>query len=100
MNEDTPLSPEDEAVVAEAVESMKDVTTIGTYVPPSTTVIRTKQDGWYYLPITFREAVELVTSADTWAEFETVGNEATRVTIRTSEITAVVDLTPVAEETP
>lgn len=86
-----------------AKDTNPEQTMVGRYEPPSTTVVRTKTDGWYYVPITFEEVLDLLqdaaqTSADLLI-FDVVGNEATKVAIRPEEITAIVDLTPYPEPT-
>ena len=66
---------------------------IGQWVPPSTTVIRTQYDGWYYIPDSFDDALELIDMAEDWIVFPVVGNEATKIMLRKDNITAVIDLT-------
>lgn len=99
------LTPEQEAIVAEAIAQMKDVPTAGVpYVPPSNTVVRTRYDGWYYVEepyaaITKRvqEVLEVI-DGPAFLEFSVVGNEATKVCVRFDTITAIIDLTPKAAE--
>lgn len=98
------LTPEQEAIVAEAIEAMQDATVAMPYVPPSNTVVRTRYDGWYYVEepyaaITKRvqEVLEVI-DGPAFLEFSVVGNEATKVCVRFDTITAIIDLTPKAAE--
>jgi len=97
MDDDQDIVAEAEAMLKENPE--RDQSVAMPYVPPSTTVIRTKADGWYYVTDAWHEAIELVDDSekDGFVMFTVVGNEATQVAIRASQITAIVDLTPVSE---
>jgi hypothetical protein len=74
---------------------MSDDVTVGVpYAPPSNTVIRTQFDGWYYVPDTATRAFERIEKiGGDWISFRVIGNEATKVYLRKSAITAIVDLT-------
>lgn len=66
---------------------------VSQWVPPSTTVIHTQFNGWYYVPDSFDDALELIDLAEDWIVFPVVGNEATKIMLRKDNITAVIDLT-------
>lgn len=102
MDDDHGIVEDAEAILKDATPEQT-MTMASTYAPPSTTVIRTQYDGWYYVDMTFDEAINVIETAmrdsgdRTFVIFnKVVGNEATRVCLDLATITAIIDLTPAA----